>query len=283
MCIGFWLQQAIHFLARRLFSRGNYISYGNKTYKAKENRTGKKPKLEKHGLIFDFGKLSHSILEDTEESDKRFNQWAKQGFPKVLNRKKNIDSVYSKSDLPSISEMDGGEVFYVESEDIYYRAKVKDNKAYTWVKVDYGYYDIDSEEYNEHEQAIHYMNYYYDKNSLAYHFGGALYRLSRAIEDEGDALINPLRLTYEITEIANPIAISGGVVQMYKLVKKAIDEGLEPAGIKELNFWLKKFGLEFDGDGMEIIGSDANHSINLLDWYNTQDSIDRYNEIKWYK
>lgn len=283
LCFGFWIQQAISFLARRLFSRGNFITWGNWAYKAEENRNGKKKKFEKPGLIFKLPQLENSILEDSEAFEKRYEMWSKQGFPKVLNRRKNIESYSTKSELPPINELDGGEVFYIEDEDSYYRAKVKDNRPYTYEKVDYGYYEEDSAEFNEHELAMHYMNYYYDKNSVAYHLAGAMYRLSRAVEDEGDALVNPLRLTYETIEIANPIGISAGVIQLYKLVKTAQNDGIDATAKKEFNFWLKKLGFEFDGDGKPIIGDEYSHSINLLDWYNTQDSIDRFNESKWYR
>ena len=268
--IGWFIQFAIRFISSKVLTRGNYKKYGEYIYEYKDNRTGTPKKLEKKGFLFP----DRLITIDEQNEQKRINKWINEKYPYSLNQKKKPNgTVDSYNSLPNISTVGDNDLYYVLDSNTYYKPNKKTGR---WKAVSYGYYTVGSEEYNEHLDAIRYMQYGYRTNSLEYGLLGACYRLCRGVQDEGESLMNPRRMLQDYRELTDPVLYSAGIGFMWDLLKKAVNGQGEKASEKEINFWLKKVGLELDGSGYPVFNKDSEKPITMIDWYEQQEKIDRY-------
>jgi len=268
--IGWFIQFAIRFISSKVLSRGNYKKYGEYIYKYKDKRTGKPKKLEEKGYFFP----DRLITFNEEKYIDRLQKWEKQGYPYSLNQKREPNGIVDTyKSLPPVSGAGENDLYYVLDSNTYYKP---DSKTGRWKETSYGYYIPGTEEYNEHIDAMRYMQYGYKTNSIEYGLIGACYRLCRGIQDEGESLMNPVRMLQDYRELADPILYSAGVGFLWDFVKKAATGQTQQATEKEINFWLKKFGLELDGSGYPIINEYGEKPITMIDWYDQQERVDRY-------
>lgn len=276
--LGWFIQWGLHVMSQKILSRGNYKKFGDYIKQNEAKRKGKPKKLEEHGLLFN----EDLITFNQNKFNSDFEKWKKQGFPYSLGQKKKIDGkVGTYKGLPKVTNLNFDKyknaIYQTVNDGKYYKYN---EKKHRWVEFAYGHYTPGTEEWNEHIDAMKYSNYGYDTQSVAYHLLGAAYRLSRGIEDEGVSLMNTFRMYSDVRELADPILFSAGISVVYKGVELAIQGRFDDWADREKNFWLNKFGLELDGDGYPIFKADTDSPITLMDWYEKQESIDRYQNFK---
>ena len=282
--VGGFIQWGIRLISSKLLSRGNWKKFGDYTKRHPLNRKGKKVNLKNPGLLFP----KSALVFNENKYNEDYKKWSKPDsnkhkYPYTLNQKVNIDGrAATYSSLPSVTQDNvdkfKNRIYKVLDNGKYYQIDYKDGKVkrkYTWKEKAYGYYTPGTEEWNEHVAAMRYSNYGYDTQSLAYYWVGAAYRLSRGVQDEGESLVNPIKMVGDIKEMSSPI-ISSIFSVVFQGVNMAINQDLDTWGEKEINFWLNKFGMQLDGDGYPMFNKDGEKQITLLDWYEKQDQIDRY-------
>ena len=277
-----WLTQFLIGGLCAAFFKGNYKEYGNYIYTHEEKRRGTPKRFIPAGIFFPKRLIETEDNPDVQKQiDKDMLNWSKQHYPFTINQKKNVTArVDTFNELKSLYKDTAttSDIFYCFETDSYYKIKSKQNRNF--VKIPYGYYEVGTDAYNEHVDAITYKNYNYDKDAWEYSLYGAAYRLSRGVLDEGNSLLNPIKMVQDMKEIAEPIAYSAGVNVVYKAIKMYRNNQWDEFKTREKNFWLKKVGLELDGDGYPCINKDDEHYISLIDWYKVQDAVDRYNNLK---
>lgn len=261
-----------------LFRRGNRKSMGEKMSQPKESRTGKHNKYRKPGIFGDFETFDDEGYQDD------FDRWEKKGYPK-RNSQKSLSKIndmesldypqYYLQDLPDDAE--AGDIVYVIDKGIHYKY-YDSNKTKGWKPYILGYYEYGSQEWNEHDTALQMRNIVYDKNNPMYYFCGFAHKLLRGITSEALTLNDAVAMGGEIVDLSKAVIFSGGFKVLFDGVDTILSaEETTKKGFfeREINFYLKKFQLELDGPGKTIAKVNG-HKITVLDFYASQETVDRY-------
>lgn len=243
-CIGFWIQFLLSRLCNALY-RGNERSIGNKVYEGK----GKVPLKN--------AKLNGAITMYTEG---RYNKLIKPGilFPESG---KSID--YEKV----VSQREN---WMKEGREPMYPKNMRDPSE--------GGFIPGTKAFEDRYQSYVLKNIIYNSDDPLYYITGACYRLSRGIRDEGLTLGDPLRFANDFAEMLsfkNSIVFSSGLNTLANGVEAVIgnDAQKEKWWAKSAKFYLNKIGYTYDSTP-EI----GKSKVQPLDWYDKQDTIDRFQE-----
>lgn len=286
-----WLLQNI--IVEKTLSRGNLKKYGDYLKGlAGDKAAGKQSKtVEKQepGWLF----KSAGLLFDNEEAFlEKYNKFLNSDppYPYKINQKKldNVEFFYTLDDLPDLKDkeslpdwVNSNTVVYVEEEQAYYKPDKLDKASPRWVKADYGYFDEpDTEEYNQHVLGMQYSEYTYDTSNVWYYILGLGYRTMRGVISERESLMSPAQWGRDLIDLADPLAVSAGLTKICRMAGYAIHGQSEKAWQEPANFVLNKYGLEIDGDGLQVGNTPYKDiPITLLDQYHKQDMVEFYRKF----
>lgn len=282
-CIG-WLVNAALIILAKLFRRGNRRSMGKTMLSPESRRSGKHNKYRKPWIFGDFEYL------DEEKRDEDLAKWTNKGFPLSMSQK-SIDNIhdfetldydaYDYVELRGIENPRAGDIVYVKDRGMHY--KYYDSKTRRgWLPYELGYYDEDSQAWNEHLEAINMSNIRYDVDNPMYYLCGGMYRLLRGVSSEAMTINDPIAMVSEISDIANAVIFNGGVGMLWKGIDTLTSDNeneLVSGKEKLVNFWLNKGFWEVDGPGKVFTYMPINGQMHMITWkdeYEAQDRVDRY-------
>lgn len=128
----------------------------------------------------------------------------------------------------------------------------------------------DSELWEAKNNALILKNNEIDKSSPLYYIYGAAYRLTKGVLDENYTQSNLPRFITEVVGLAQldkSIVVSGGLSILLDGLFSSLEGDPDKFAKKELNFYLRKIGFQYDWDEEKLVP---------LDWYRNQDQADYF-------
>lgn len=279
-----WLGNFIlMWLCIKMLSKGNRQSVGENMKIHKSRRDGVVTYQEP-------GMLTNFEIFDEDSANEEFDKWKAKGYPYNMSQKSKNNVIDLETldypayetydDVKAIDNPKEGDIVYLREMGTHYRY-YDSKKRKGWYKYEMGYYDEDSEEWNEYVEAINMSNIKYDTSDPAYYYYGFLYKMSRGILNEQMSMLSPLSTAGTLLDLGGTIAASTvkGVTRLIDRVASDNDNSMTKHWNTTINRNLKKVNLELDGPGgifTSYKGSDGYHNITYIDNYKAQEDADRF-------